>query len=207
MAIGGLWVPTEKKSQLTKELRILLQQHGLGAEVKWSKTSDKCLGAYKAVADFFINNDLHFRVIVIDNSKVNYQIFKEGDPELGFYTFYYEMLIKWLNQPVAYNLLLDFKKNKCLNRYSVLANCLRAKVPFGTKISGVNTIDSHDSPLAQIADLLTGASAASWCGFPAATPKAQLASYIASSLGRKNLASSNSTPEFSKFNVFKIDLQ
>lgn len=207
MAIGGLWVPTGKKQALTKELRELLASRGLRSEVKWTKTSEKHLEDYKAIVDFFVANELNFRVIVVDQRKVDYDRFKQGDEELGFYSFYYEMLIKWLDKPVTYNLLLDFKKNKGADHYEVLARCLRAKVPAETVVSGVHVIDSADSPLAQLADLLTGAVAASWCGFPGITPKSQLADYIAKRLGRFSLRLANAGPAFGKFNIFRIDLQ
>ena len=59
----------------------------------------------KSLVDFFIQEDLHFRVIVVDQDKV------EGNRELGFYKFYYEMLIKWLTKDNQYLILLDFKQN------------------------------------------------------------------------------------------------
>ena len=175
LAIGGLWVPTEQKAALTKKLRALCQAQGLGAELKWSKVSEKKLPAYRAIVDFFFAEEMSFRAILVEQAKLNYAAFKDGDEELGFYTFYYEMLIKWLDQPVAYNLLLDFKKNKGADRYAVLQRCLKCKVPRGTTVSGLHVIDSADSPLAQLADILIGATAATWCGVAAERPKGMLA--------------------------------
>lgn len=207
MTIGGLWVPTEQKTVLTRELRALLAELGLRAEVKWSKVSAAKLDAYKRLVDFFVAKNLRFRVIVVEQAKLDYDRFKQGDEELGFYTFYFEMLVKWLTQPVTYNILLDLKKNKGADHYEVLTRCLRARVPDNTTVSGVHVIDSSESPLAQLNDILTGAVAASWCGFPGATPKAQLADYIAASVGRRTLSLANVSPAFDKFNVFKIDLK
>ena len=207
LAIGGLWVPTEQKTTLTKELRALCKAQGLGSELKWSKVSEQKLAAYQAVIDFFFAKDLRFRVILVEQAKLNYAQFKDGDDELGFYTFYYEMLSKWLQQPVAYNLLLDFKKNKGADRYQVLARCLRHKMPVGATLSGVNVIDSGDSPLAQLADILIGASAATWCDAPTDRPKGRLAAYIARKAGRDSLKVVDASPAFGKVNLFKIDLQ
>ena len=207
LAIGGLWVPTELKSALTKELRALCKAQGLGAELKWSKVSEQKLTAYQAVIDFFFAHDLRFRVILVEQAKLDYAKFKEGDDELGFYTFYYEMLIKWLHQPVAYNLLLDFKKNKGADRYQLLERCLKHKMPVGATLSGLNVIDSADSPLAQLADILIGATAATWCDSPLARPKGRLATYIAQKAGRSSLKIVDTSPVFSKLNIFKIDLR
>ncbi len=207
MAIGGLWVPTNQKKQLTVDLRQLFNQHGLGSEVKWTKTSNLKFDAYRAIIDFFFDNPINFRAIVVEQDKLNYPKFKEGDEELGFYTFYYEMLIKWLDQPGAYNILLDFKKNRGDSHYEVLKRCLRNKVPVGSRVSGLHVIDSYESPLAQVADLLTGAIAASWCNVLEGTPKARLAEYIASRAGKRSLREHSSSPAFHKLNIFRIILQ
>ncbi len=207
LAIGGLWVPAAQKSALTKELRALCKAQGLGAELKWSKVSQQKLAAYEAVIDFFFAKNLRFRVILVDQAKLNYARFKDSDEELGFYTFYYEMLIKWLQQPGAYRLLLDFKKNKGAGRYQVLERCLKHKMPAGATLSGVHIIDSADSPLAQLSDILIGATAATWCGVSAERPKGRLAAYIAQKDGRSSLKVVDASPAFSKLNLFKIDLQ
>ena len=209
MAIGGLWVPTKEKTALIKELRSLFQQVGLKSELKWSKVSRLKLEAYKAVIDAFIHQDLHFRVIVVERSKLDYALHKKRNEELGFYTFYYEMLIKWLQKPARYNLLLDFKKNKEHSHLSVLKHCLDSRVPADVKITGLNSIDSGDSPLAQVADILTGAVAASWCGFDkqSHTPKAELADYLARKAGKPSLLQKSLSSQFEKLNIFKINLQ
>ena len=207
MAIGGLWVPTEEKAQLVKDFRSLFQQVGLNAELKWSKVSQLKLDAYKAVVDAFVDRDLCFRVILVEQSKLDYALHKKGNEELGFYTFYYEMLIKWLQQPGRYNLLLDFKKNREHGHFSRLKRYLDWRVPAGVNITGLNSIDSQDSPLAQVADILTGAVAASWCGFDKQSPKAELAAYIASKTGKSSLLQISPSPALEKLNIFKIDLK
>lgn len=207
MTIGGLWVPTSQKKALTAELRELLKTVGLGSEIKWSKTSRLKLDAYKAVIDFFHTKPINFRAIVIDQQKLDYACHKEDDDELGFYTFYYEMLIKWLQQPVTYNILLDFKKNRGYGHTDTLKKCLNHKVPLGGHISGVHCINSAETPLAQLADLLVGATAASWCGLRADSPKAELAAHIAQGVGMNSLRVSSLSPAFRKINIFKIALQ
>ncbi len=207
MAIGGLWVPSHRKADLTRELRALKKDHGIGGEVKWSKTSTRMMPAYRAMVDFFFSHDLAFRVILVGHDGLDYEKFHSEDEELGFYKFYYEMLVKWMQEPIPYLLLLDFKKNKGTDRYAVLRKCLERKSGNGATIRGVHVIDSRDSPLAQLADLLVGAVAASSCGIPPGSPKADLADYIATCAGKTSLKIASSSPAFSKFNIFKIRLQ
>lgn len=206
MTIGGVWVPTAHKSTLIKDLRSIYNEHSIGAEVKWSKTSRLMLDAYKALIDYFFANQMHFRCIVIEKSRLNYQEFQDGDDELGYYKFYYEMLIKWLQRPGQHAVLLDFKKNKEFDRYKVLQRCLDARLPQGAVLKSLNVIHSHDTPLAQIVDLLTGATAAKWSGVQAGSPKAEFIKHIELKRG-SSLTAINSSPAFSKFNLFKINLR
>lgn len=207
MSIGGLWLLSEEQNVHTINLRKLRESLGLRAEVKWSKVSTAKLDGYKALVDYFFENQMHFRAIVIDQNKVDYAKHKDGDEELGFYTFYFEMLIKWLLAPNTYKLMLDFKKDREPRRTQVLKRCLEYKVPIGCQIHSLNVIDSVDSPLAQMADLLTGAVAASWCGFPKQTAKAELAEYIAGKANRYSLTREDISPAFTKLNIFKIRLR
>lgn len=144
---------------------------------------------------------------MIDQSQLDFEKYKDGNNELGFYTFYYEMLVKWLQEPVRYNVLLDFKKDCGYGHKDVLARCLRHKIASGATLAGVHTIDSAETPLAQLADLLTGAVAASWCGLEAGKPKAELAEHIAASAGMSGLKAYSLSPQFEKLNIFKISLR
>jgi hypothetical protein len=201
MAIGGLWTPRESKPALTRKFRDLKRSLGLNGEVKWSKTSAARLQAYQSLVDFFIQEDLHFRVIVVDQDKV------EGNRELGFYKFYYEMLIKWLTKDNQYLILLDFKQNKGADRYKTLRTFLDRKVKGVAWITDLTVIDSRQAPLAQLCDLLTGAVAASWGnGLEEGRPKAILARHIATALGKDRLNFVSGTPAFEKFNIFRIAL-
>lgn len=207
MAIGGLWLPRDLKPGLTRELRALLHSVGLNAEVKWSKVSPSRLEAYKRVVDFFFEHeDLEFRVIVVDQAKVDIERFHGGDRELGFYKFYYEMLVKWLEPGNEYLILLDFKKNKGADRYSTLRTYLQRKLSGQAWITDLTVIDSGESPLAQLSDLLTGAVAASWCGMAPGGAKAELARHIAKRCGRNSLTVVNPGPSRCKLNIFRIDL-
>src|ERR1039457_1334592 len=85
MSIGGLWLPRALKEPLTREFRALREGVGLKGEVKWSKVSAKKLEAYQKLVDFFFDQqELRFRVLVVEQSKVDTKRFHGGDRELGF---------------------------------------------------------------------------------------------------------------------------
>lgn len=209
MAIGSLWVPRWRKDEITKALRRLFRDAGLYAEVKWSKVSASRLAAYQRIVDFFFNEeDLRFRVILVDQTKYDPDSFHGGDRELGFYKFYYEMLVKWLEPGNEYLILLDFKQNQSAGRYRDLRAVLTRKLRGEAKILDLTVIDSSETPLAQLCDLLTGAVASAWCGdAKAGSAKAQLCDHIARHRGLSTLKIASASPVISKFNVFEIDLQ
>lgn len=207
MAIGGLWVPRESKPVLSRKLRDLKRSLALNGEIKWSKTSQGRLWAYRKLVDFFFEEDLRYRVIVVDQARLDLVRFHGGDRELGFYKFYYEMLIKWLTKDNQYLILLDFKQNKGADRYTTLRTVLERKLKGIAWVTDLTVIDSRQAPLAQLCDLLTGAVAASWCkDLEATRPKAVLARHIAAGLGVEGLSFASPTSDFEKFNIFRIEL-
>lgn len=208
MAIGALCVPSELRDRISKDLKHLRLEIGLRSELKWKKVSTLKLDAYKRIADFFVDQEhLRFRVIVVDQERVNLRLHK-GDPELGFYTFYYEMLEKWIESGNEYLILLDFKQNKGAKHYNKLRDRLASTaIRVDARLKDLTVIDSSKTPLAQLCDLLTGAVAAACCADIApASPKAQLADYLARRLGRTSLRIASLSPAPSKFNIFRIRL-
>lgn len=144
---------------------------------------------------------------MVDQQKVDYNSYHDGDKELGFYKFYYEMLEKWLFEGNEYTVLLDFKKNKGAERYSDLKKCLvhygRTR---GVTIRDLTVIESRRSHLAQLCDLLTGAVSTEANGAKVGAAKLELISRMAALRGLRRISEASSSPAFSKFNVFRISL-
>jgi len=208
MAIGSMWMPRAEKHELNNKLRKLCRSVNLYGEVKWSKTSRICLESYKQLVDFFFNEEaLRFRVIVVNQNKLDLEKYHDGDEELGFYKFYYELLIKWIEEGNEYLILLDFKKNKGADRHKTLKIVIENKLKGKAVIKDLTIIDSSQTPLSQLCDLLTGAVAADWCGLSEGRPKTDLAAYIADKCGYPSLRTVSPLPEpCSKFNIFNIRL-
>jgi hypothetical protein len=208
MAIGGLWVPALDKPDLTRALQRLRNSVGLRGEAKWQKVSFSHLAGYQYLVDFFFEHpSLQYRVIVVDQSRVDIDRFHEGDAELGFYKFYYEMLEKWIEPANEYLVLLDFKQNRGAMRYADLKSVLqRHATKNGACVADVTIIDSREAPLGQLCDVLTGAVAASCCtDIRKGSPKQALAKHIEQRAGF-SLRTSTPTPGRCKFNIFRIHL-
>lgn len=208
MAIGSLWLPRDEKDKLSRAFRDVCRANQLHAEVKWSKTSRACLESYKALVDFFFaQRSLQFRVIVVDQHRLDFSRFSGGDKELGFYKFYYELLEKWITEQDQYLILLDFKQNKDAHRYTMLHKCLIRKLNGKAWVQDLTVVDSKQTPLAQLCDLLTGATAAAWCNhFKTASTKKELVEYIGKKR-REPLIEASPSSAVGKFNVFHIRLQ
>ncbi|MCX6969245.1 MAG: DUF3800 domain-containing protein [Verrucomicrobia bacterium] len=206
MGIGGLWVARSEKDRLTKALQQLRREVGLTGEIKWTKVSALKLESYKRLIDFFLTNDfLRFRIILVEKSKLDHSAHNDGDHELGFYKFYYEMLVKWMESPHRYLVLLDFKTNKGSDRFGELKRVLKNGMPFGASILDLTVNDSFQSPLAQLADLLTGCVTAAWCNQPPTSAKGEIVRYLEAKSGVRLILPSAS-PRPSKLNIFRINL-
>lgn len=74
-----------------------MRSHGLNSELKWSKVSHKRLAAYRAVVEwFFAASTLRYRVIIVDQTRIDFEKYHSNDRELGFYKFYFQMLKAWI---------------------------------------------------------------------------------------------------------------
>lgn len=200
-------MPRDKKPELTRQLRQLMKSCKLNSELKWSKVSNKRLGAYKKIVDFFFEHkEMHFRAIVVEQARVELEKYHGKDAELAFYKFYYEMLEKWLQPGNEYLILLDYKNNRGADRYTTLKTYLERYLRGKAWIHDLTTTYSKQTPLSQMCDVLTGAIAAAYNGIRPNTPKENLANYIASLASLPSLRTS--TPlAADKFNIFKMDLR
>ncbi|MDF1717488.1 MAG: DUF3800 domain-containing protein [Antarcticimicrobium sp.] len=207
--IGGLWVARERRDAISKELRGLKTANDVSAELKWSKVSRLKLEPYKRVVDYYWDcPHLHYRAIVVDQDTVDYKSFHDGDMELGFYKFYYEMLEKWLLAGNDYNILLDFKNNSNARRLPVLRRMLHNYCNArGASVSNLTSIDSKQSNLSQVCDLFTGALSADANGLPTGSPKHELIKYMEHRRGVSPLSARSTSPAMGKFNVFRIALR
>ena len=203
MSIGGLKVPRDKKPELTRQLRQLMKSCKLNSELKWSKVSNKRLGAYKKIVGFFFEHkEMHFRAIVVEQARVELEKYHGKDTELAFYKFYYEMLEKWLQPGNEYLILLDYKSNRGANRYKTLKDYLNNYLRGISIIKDLTVVNSKETPLVQLCDVLTGSIAATYNDIKPDTPKNNLASYIASRAKLPTLRTS--TPlTAEKFNIFR----
>jgi hypothetical protein len=61
-------------------------------EFKWKTVSPSRQEFYCALVRLFFEQDMLFRCIVLPASRVDCETVREGDEELMFYKFYYQLL-------------------------------------------------------------------------------------------------------------------
>ncbi len=205
MVIGGLWLPSEQRTQMKEEIHALRDKHRIGGEFKWQKVSPSKLSFYCDFVDWFVSkgDQLRFRCIAVESSKVDFLKFHNDDQELGFYKFYYQMLHHWILDFNDYAVFCDFKSNRIADRLHVLRRCLDYS-NLSSRILGVQAVRSKESVLVQAADVLTGIAAGKLNGLlQAGSAKWELVNCLEKALGRQIQRTFRSEH---KFNVFVINL-
>lgn len=203
LAIGSLWLPTDKRAEFKAELHALRDKHRVGGEFKWGKVSPSRTAFYREIVDWFFaqNHDLRFRCIVVDRRQVDLMKYHESDQELGFYKFYYQLLHHWIGDFNDYAIYCDFKRNRLRDRLHVLQRCL-GNSNLAANIERVQAVRSEESVLIQLVDTLSGACAARFNG-GARGVKLEIIEAIERRIGH---AIAPTYRGERKFNVFAIDL-
>lgn len=205
-AIGGIWIPAEKRSDLKHLLKMLKLKYNVSGELKWQKVSPAFLELYKELIDLFFQTDfIRFRVVIIETALVDHIKFNNKDNELGFYKFYYQLLHHWIFDFNDYEIFVDLKVNREMSRLKTLRKVLN----FSNLTSNINQVQGlpSDEVLGiQLADVLTGLVTAKFNNKTTSKAKLDLISHVENTYlkGRPIIPS----PKWEeKLNVFKINLK
>jgi hypothetical protein len=108
------------------------------------------------LVDLFVSYglDLRFRCLAIAADKVH-QHWHNGDKELGFYKFYYQMLRHWLLDFNQYIIFCETQTHRKLKRLAVLHQCL-SQANLISNIKQVQALPSREMVLIQLTDFLLG---------------------------------------------------
>ena len=161
MTLGAVWCLTDKARDVSIRVRDIQQQFGLAHdfEIKWTKVSPAKFDFYRAVVDYFLDDDdLHFRGVVIpDKSKLDHDIQGKSKDE-----WYYKMCFTLLDPIIVptqqYSIYLDIRDTRSELKKNKLEQVLRNANydGAGNIVRRVQQIRSHESALLQLADLFSG---------------------------------------------------
>lgn len=156
MALGALCCPKHLSKRLSDEVRQIKLNHGLSRdfEIKETKVSVGAIGFYKELIEWFMNcPDLYFRIVLI-----NKEIVRTADMD-EYNLFYYKMyytLFRYFMHGTNNHIYLDYKDSRSYLRCAEIQEFLGTDHITRMKNNTVQQIDSKESNLMQITDLLIG---------------------------------------------------
>jgi hypothetical protein len=206
MMIGSLWIPSEQRSHVKERILEIRTKHQAWGEIKWTKISPSKRDFYFDIIELYFScgADMRFRCIAIDREAYD-AAWNNGDNELGFYKFYYQLIHHWIFDHNAYSIFCDTKINRGKDRLNVLRQCL-AHSNKTSQITSIQALPSRQVVLIQLCDLLLGAASSRMNGtLTEGSCKCELVKLIESRLNIHRLGPTGRNDD--KFNIFKINLQ
>lgn len=161
MLIGAIYCPKFKVKKINEYIEHLKKNYNLSdkIELKWNKVDKKTEKLYLDIITYFFNNDdLKFRVIVIDKTKLNHEKYNQTENDF-YHKAYYEMLKYIIIPGNSYNVYPDIKDTNSYYYHQIMLEYLRLKMADTNKktIKKVQPIRSYEAPILQINDILIGA--------------------------------------------------
>ncbi len=207
LLIGGLWLPTELRGELKSNIRDVKKKYHIAHEIKWHKLGVRHEDLCRDAIDIFIKHgdQLRFRCIAVEGDKVDLVRFHESDAELGFYKFYYQMIVHWILDFNEYRIFCDEKTNRAGDRLRTLGKVLNC-ANISSKVVSVQALPSNEVLIIQLVDLLLGIASSRFNEtMKQGTVKERLVRYLENRLGIQSLQPTGKWEQ--KFNIFKINLQ
>jgi hypothetical protein len=205
MALGAVWCSHDVRGALSRHVQGLKIKHGLAHdfEIKWTKVSPGKTQFYLELVDYFFDTSaLHFRGVVIPNKEIlDHAKFGQTHDDF-YYKMWFLLLSRLLSPDERYRIYIDIKDTKGANKTQKLHEILStSKLDFKREIvEWIQTVRSHDVPLLQLADLLTGSLAYFHRGLQGNAAKKALVDRIRERTGHGLLRSTLLREQ--KFNVF-----
>lgn len=161
MLIGAVYCPKNKVKKVNEYIEHLKENYYISnkIELKWNKIDKKTEKLYLDIINYFFNNDdLKFRVIVIDKTKLDHEKYNQTENEF-YHKAYYEMLKYIIIPGNSYNIYPDIKDTNSYYYHQIMLDYLRIKMQDTNKktIRKVQPIRSYEAPILQINDILIGA--------------------------------------------------
>ena len=222
MVLGGIMARADSVEKIDKTMQLFRTKQDMFAELKWTKVSNQKVEEYRRFVNLFfaLNNSdvVQFHSLIIDNHQVDHRHFNQGDNEIGFYKFYYQLLIHSFGRvytqcpDTRFHLYLDYRNSSYSldDLKTILNQGMRKKGAHGNPFLTVEPCDSKMSELMQINDIILGAIGFQKNGFDsvagAKRAKVDLAAYIAERAGIPNLRE-NTPYRMERFTIWNFRLQ
>lgn len=203
-SIGGIWLPSEKRTEFKQGIKAIREKENCFGEIKWNKVSPSRLNFYLQLVDYFFQQDLdlRFRCILIDTTKLDLSTYHQADQELGYYKFCYQLIKNWIDDFNSYSIFVDCKTNRNYDRLRILHSYL-SKSNLLADIKSIQSLSSNEVVFIQLADLLLGAVTAKLNNATVSEAKLMVIKQIEDNLKNPIMPTARGVR---KFNIFKIAL-
>lgn len=161
MVLGGIICEKSNRNRIKRDIFEIKRKNNIkeNAEIKWNKVSPAKINYYKELVDYFFDNeDLRFRALIIDKTQLKHEKFKQSHDD-WYYKMYYQLLLNLVEPKQENNIYLDIKDTKSSKKVEGLKRYLSFKLmdyDFEV-IKNIQSINSKESAIMQMADLLIGA--------------------------------------------------
>lgn len=163
MILGAMYCPEERKKQIYEEIRSIKTKHNISTffEIKWTKVSESKIDFYLDLLHYFWDNqDLLYRGLVASGKQsLDHDKYNGGDYDLWYYKMYYRMLDPVISPNKKYHIMVDIKDTRGGKRVAKLREVLCNNIYDFKKevIDQIGQINSKESEILQLADLINGA--------------------------------------------------
>ncbi len=204
MCIGYTKVPKLAYEELYAKLRAIKLEHKAPEEIKWNKFSKSRMPLYKAVVDFFFDNPMEFRAVLVKyKANLKHDDFNQGSHDNFYYKIAYQLLRP---NPVGleYHVFLDIKDHYGRKKLNKLQEVFDKQHKGESPFVHFQHIRSDDNLFFEITDLFIGAIGyKARCVLGEITPnefRMEFINYLECKVGSQ--IDANIPLEKSKFNVF-----
>ncbi len=162
MCIGYTKVLADLYPQIKEDIKQIKLTHKSPTEIKWNTVSLSRLPLYKALIDYFFENDLDFRCVLVKyKNKLDHKKFNDGSHDIFYYKMVYFLLKSATNPPAnEYKVILDIKDTRGKEKLNKITEVLEreyAKTNTKSPFTYFQHIHSHENILLQLTDLFIGA--------------------------------------------------
>lgn len=159
MCIGYTKIEHSLYPKIKCDIKAIKLKHKSPTELKWNKLSMSRLELYKEVIDYFFNNDIEFRCVLIKNKQnLDHAKYNKGDHNT-FYDKTVYLLLNSATNPIDFNykVHLDVRETHGKERLNTIEEIFSNKHRGESPFKNFQHIHSDENELLQLTDLFIGA--------------------------------------------------